>query len=528
VPLDLLLVPGGIGLFLIGMSMLTEGLRTLAGPDLRRRLQEAARTPLRGALAGGLATAIIQSSSAVTVATVGFVGAALLTFPQAVGIVLGANVGTTVTGWIVAAVGFRLDVGLLVLPLLLAGALMHRFGSGRLAAAGAGLAGFSLVFVGIDQLKDGMSGLAAQIGPGLLPGEGPGGRLPLILIGLVLAVLTQSSSAGVAMALAALDAGTIGFGQAAAMVIGMDIGTTATGLLAALGGSAAMRRTAWAHVIYNLVTAVLATLVVLPLVLAFLPDAGRAGRQDAEFALVAFHTGFNLAGAVLILPFAGSFARLVERLVPERGPALTRRLDRALLAEPAVAAEAGRGAVRDLLAALAGEVGRALDPAHPPRVPQARLTAIEAAIDSLRAYSQAIPGGPPGVQADRAALFHAADHLGRLADRAGQDVRLATLRETPDLARPRRLFARALAAPRPDAEALRRLAAILRRQHERYRDRTLRAAAADRIGPETAAARLDAARWLYRSAYHLWRIALWLGGGAVLSLAEARHEADEG
>ncbi|MBW2629925.1 MAG: Na/Pi symporter, partial [Deltaproteobacteria bacterium] len=218
-----LLCLGGLGLFLLGMVVLTEGLRALAGRALRRMLSRFTRSPLSGAMTGAVTTAVVQSSSATTVATVGFVGAGLLTFPQALGIVLGANVGTTVTGWLVALLGFKLELGTAALPIVLVGVLIRLLTGGRASSAGFAMAGFGLIFVGISLLQEGMGGFVGIITPDSFPGDTWSGRLLLVVLGIAFTLVTQSSSAGVAMALTAVNASAMTVQQAAAAVIGMDI-----------------------------------------------------------------------------------------------------------------------------------------------------------------------------------------------------------------------------------------------------------------------------------------------------------------
>ena len=251
---DALGIFGGLGLFLLGMAVMTEGLRDLAGRALRRTLASCTRNPWTGALTGAFATALIQSSSVTTVMAVGFVGAGLLTFPQALSVVLGANVGTTVTGWLVALLGFKLDLKEIVLPLIFLGALMRLFGRRRVGAAGYALAGFGLIFAGIAMLQTGMEAFRDVVTPQTFPPDTILGRLLLVFIGVLITVATQSSSAGVATATTALHVGNISLSQAASMVIGMNVGTTVTAALAAVGGSVSTRRTALGHVIYNLLT----------------------------------------------------------------------------------------------------------------------------------------------------------------------------------------------------------------------------------------------------------------------------------
>src|SRR5262249_20364605 len=162
-------VLGGVGLFLLGMTVTTAGLKALAGSALRTVLGKAAATPLRGALWGGIATLIVQSSSATTMTTIGLVSAGLLTFPQGLGLGFGANVGTTGTGWLVALIGVRVSLTAAALPMTFAGALVKLLGSGRVSGAGAALAGFGLVLFGLTTLQQGMGGLAERVHPADLP-----------------------------------------------------------------------------------------------------------------------------------------------------------------------------------------------------------------------------------------------------------------------------------------------------------------------------------------------------------------------
>src|SRR5215471_1775450 len=203
-------VLGGVGLFLLGMTVMTGGLKALAGSALRTVLSKAAATPLRGAFWGALVTLLVQSSSATTMTTIGLVSAGLLTFPQGLGLVLGANVGTTGTGWLVALIGVRVSLTAAALPMIFVGALIKLLGRGRVSAAGAALAGFGLVLFGLTTLQQGMGGVAERLHPADLPMVyGPGvswwsslfGVLSLILLGLVMTAVMQSSTAAIAVTL---------------------------------------------------------------------------------------------------------------------------------------------------------------------------------------------------------------------------------------------------------------------------------------------------------------------------------------
>ena len=189
---------GGLGLFLIGMSVMTDGLRRLAGRGLRTVLRRFTRSPSSGAAVGATTTAIVQSSSATTVAAVGLVGAGAMTFAQSLGIIFGANLGTTVTGWLVLLFGFKVELGTLAFPIVFAGALGITFGRGRWTALGYALAGFGLLFIGIDLLQGGMAGLEGRLTPDSFPPDTWRGRLQLVGLGVLITLITQSSSAGVA------------------------------------------------------------------------------------------------------------------------------------------------------------------------------------------------------------------------------------------------------------------------------------------------------------------------------------------
>ena len=228
-------VLGGIGLFLLGMTIMTDGLKGLAGSSLRTVLGKAAATPLSGAFWGAIVTLLVQSSSATTMTTIGLVSAGLLTFPQGLGLVFGANVGTTGTGWLVALIGVRVSLSSYALPLIFVGALTKLMGSGRVAAAGASLAGFALVLYGLTTLQQGMGGVAAQLHPSDLPAVlgAPGvgwlsgwlGLLTLVVVGLLMTAVMQSSTAAIAVTLSAFYAGAVGLDQGCALIIGQNIGT---------------------------------------------------------------------------------------------------------------------------------------------------------------------------------------------------------------------------------------------------------------------------------------------------------------
>src|SRR5262245_45711936 len=204
---------GGVGLFLLGMTVMPAGLKGLAGSGLRTVPGKAAATPFRGAFWGGVATLLVQASSATALTTIGLVSRGLLTVQQALGLVFGPNVGTTGTGWLVALIGLRVSLTAAAFPMIFVGALIKLLGRGRVSAAGAALAGFALVLFGLTTLQQGMGGLAERLHPADLPAvlaaAGGGwwsamlGVLALVVVGIVMTALMQSSTAAIAVTLSA-------------------------------------------------------------------------------------------------------------------------------------------------------------------------------------------------------------------------------------------------------------------------------------------------------------------------------------
>lgn len=511
---EILLALGGIGLFLLGMLIMTEGLKELAGESMRRILARFTTNTVTGAAAGATTTAIIQSSSATTITAIGFVGAGMMTFPQALSIIFGANIGTTITGWIVAMVGFKLNLGTAGLPLLLLGVLLKMFGHGKTRPVGWALVGFSLLFIGIDIMQDGLATFEGKVTPENFPSDTMAGRLQLVLIGVAITLITQSSSAGIATAMMALAADTISFPQAAAMVIGMDVGTTFKAYLATIGGSTAMRQTGYAHIIYNMMTGVMAfflvgfyTAWVQPLVMA-----GNPG--DAQVALVAFHTSFNTLGVILVLPFAGQFARLIMVLVPEKELELTERLDEGLIEDAPAAIDAVTATVRDIAIALFEILEDLLDPDLRDDDEQNRLNDIELALDETHEYLNKIQTDPSQTIAHsrHVSMFHAVDHLTRLYDRCRKSEPLDVRRQDARLQRLAKILAHEAKGlhgknfTKENENRLSRVRSLFRRQRKSYRRILIIGASKDHLDPEQTADRLDSIRWMHRSAYHVWRI----------------------
>ena len=354
---------GGIGLFLLGMTMLTDGLKLAAGRALERILAAWTRTRLHGLVTGVLLTALVQSSTAMTVAAIGFVNAGLLSFTSALWVVFGSNVGSSVTGWLVAWIGFKMKIDAFALPFIGIGMALKLTGEGtRRSGLGMALAGFGVLFLGIDLLKDGFEGLGPQALPTL---ESTVSGVALAgLLGVGITILLQASAATFALVLTAVAGGMMPVEVGAGMVIGANIGTTLTGILAAIGATSNARRLAAAHVLFNVVTAVVAMALLSPL-LALIHAVGiwLMGSGDVVTQLVIFHTLFNLLGVALMWPLSGPLVRfLLARFgSTDEDAARPRYLDRNVAAVPALALQALRremARMGHLAMQLAGEAVR--------------------------------------------------------------------------------------------------------------------------------------------------------------------------
>lgn len=332
---------GGLGLFLLAVSMITDGLRLAAGNSLRELLMRSTSTPWRGVTTGMGVTAIVQSSSATTLATIGFVNAGLLSLPVSLLVIYGANVGTTMTGWIVAGLGFGFDVEVFALPLIGAGMLLRVLRAGsRLAALGEAAAGFGVFFIGVSLLSDTFSSFATQIELDSLASPGGLGLVLYVLAGFMMTLVTQSSSAAIAITLTAATGGLLDLNCAAAMVIGANVGTTSTAALAVIGATPNARRLAVGHVVFNLLTGVVA-LGLLPLMMWLVQETGVALGLDNNPAvlLALFHSVFNIFGVLLMLPLNARLARYLSHLFSNEQERLSQPLylDRNTAANPDLA-----------------------------------------------------------------------------------------------------------------------------------------------------------------------------------------------
>ncbi|PKO92543.1 MAG: Na/Pi cotransporter family protein [Betaproteobacteria bacterium HGW-Betaproteobacteria-1] len=415
---------GGLGLFLIGMMLLSDGLVAFAGSNLKRALVRFTGTPYKAFASGTLVTVLVQSSSATAVTLIGFVSAGLITFSQAIGVLIGASLGNTATGWIVAELGLKVNLGFYTLILIGVGALLKLLGRGRWAEMGMALAGFGLLFHGLSVLQQAMAGLSGVFNLADLPVGGYGARIMIMLFGLALTAVLQSSSAAIATTLTALYTNTINFDQAASLVVGAAIGTTVSGALVAIGATVYAKRTALAYILFNLAAGLIG-IMLLPLFLYLIQLLGEFTLIEPDATtLVAFHTFFILIGVVLFLPFTAGFARVVERMLPDTEDGLVQRLDDSLLNIPAVALEASQRTIEELAGVLFKTYGDILAMAQSAKTDN-ELKQVEQALDDTFDFVTRIQLPPEeDVQAEqRIAQLHAIDHLLRLRHRLGDIAR---------------------------------------------------------------------------------------------------------
>lgn len=337
-------VLGGLGLFLLAVSMITDGLKQAAGKSLRTILANWTNTPLKGIASGFFMTAIVQSSSAVTVAAIGFVNAGLLNMRQALGIIYGSNIGTTITAWLVAILGFNLNIPAFALPLIGIGMLIKLIRQdGQAASFGLALVGFGLFFIGIDVLKAAFEGIILAFDISQFTAEGLSGIAMFLLIGIALTVLTQSSSASIALTITAATSGIVGLYAAAAMIIGANVGTTSTAAIATIGATSHAKRVALAQVIFNVGTGMVA-LLILPLMFLVIKGLshflGLSTIPSVTLAL--FHTVFNVIGVMMVYPLNNRLADFLERcfISRQQKQMLPKYLDKSIAKTPVLAVNA--------------------------------------------------------------------------------------------------------------------------------------------------------------------------------------------
>lgn len=317
---DFLRLIGSLGLFLYGMKIMSEGLQKFAGDSLRRILTAMTTNRVTGVLTGVLITALIQSSSATTVMVVSFVNAGLLTLTQSIGVIMGANIGTTVTAWLISALGFKVDIAAFSLPLLAFGIPLLFSGKSSRKSVGEFIFGFSFLFMGLQALKANAPDLGAN--PEMLAfvqNYADMGFFSIILflfIGAILTMIVQASAATMAITLIMCANGWIDYQLGVALVLGENIGTTITANLAALTGNTQARRAALAHLAFNIFGVIWVLILFYPFTNAvswFVTNVMRISDPSVavSFKLAAFHTAFNISNTFVMIWFVG----LIEKTV---------------------------------------------------------------------------------------------------------------------------------------------------------------------------------------------------------------------
>lgn len=349
-------VIGGLGIFLLGMKNMSEGLQTVAGDRLRKLIGMVTNKRLLATGVGTLVTCIIQSSSITSVMVVGFVNSGLMTLQQAIGVIMGANIGTTITGWILV-----LNIGKYGLPIMGLAAIAFLFSKNeKLRYTGMTIMGIGMVFFGLELMKDGFKPIRSfpefEAWFHAFTADTYWGVLKCVLVGCILTLIVQSSSAtlGITMGLAA--SGVIEFQTAAALVLGENIGTTITAYLASLGTTTNARRAAYAHIFFN-VTGVVWITALFSLYIKTIPwiignDPNTVAMVDGvetypyiQAGIAAVHTGFNLINTFVFLPFVSIIASVLLKIVPDKpfreAPRLT-KLNSLMLETPMVGIEQSR------------------------------------------------------------------------------------------------------------------------------------------------------------------------------------------
>ncbi len=500
---------GGVGLFLLGMTLMTEGLKSFAGDSLRKALLSFTRRPVSAFFSGIAVTALIQSSSATTLMTIGFVSAGILPFSQSVGVLMGSALGTTSTGWIISALGLSVSISSYALFFIAAGSATRLFARGKGHYLGTALAGFGLIFLGIGLLQAGMTELTSEVDLSILPSGTIRARLLVLIIGIVLTVMMQSCSAVMATNLMALSAGALNFEQSAAIAIGAAIGTTVKAGIVSIGATIHVKRTALALITFSLTTGLLAFLLT-PVLTGIIHFAQRQWElEEGAVSLAVFHSMFIAMGVALFLPFVHQYSALIERLLPDRGTGFTRFLDKSLLSIPCVALEAIGRSLRECRSALANTaVARIQENTDEKSITQV-TDSVNLAISEILSYLSDIEMDCEDKlsEARRISDFHIMDHLQRL-------TAVLNLKEvhpgSPRLLGLEQRLSNVLAGlgepTSPPTPEIHPLADGIATSYRAQRQTILQEAALAGSDPAGLLEELDTLQWLNRVAYHFSRI----------------------
>lgn len=324
--LNILSLVGSLALFLYGMKIMSEGLEKFAGEKLRAILATMTQNRVMGVLTGILVTALIQSSSATTVMVVSFVNAGLLTLGQSIGVIMGANIGTTVTAWIISAVGFKVNIAAFAIPLLALGMPLIFSSKSKRKSVGEFIFGFSMLFMGLSYLQTSAQemGIGTMVANMLahIPCDSFLTILLFVFVGAIVTMIVQASAATMAITLMLFDMHIPGFGfeQAAALAMGQNIGTTITAFMASLTANTMARRAAMAHMLFNVFGVVFVLILFYPACHAvdwFVTNIMGVQNNDL-YKLSMFHTAFNIVNTLLLIGFVHQIEMIVCRLISDK------------------------------------------------------------------------------------------------------------------------------------------------------------------------------------------------------------------
>ncbi|MFA6905031.1 MAG: Na/Pi cotransporter family protein [Sphaerochaeta sp.] len=323
-------IVGSLGLFLFGIKLLSEGLQKSAGDKMKAILKLMTKNRFISIMTGLLITIIIQSSSATTVMVVSFVNAGLMGLTQAIGVILGANIGTTFTGWLVALLGFKVDITSLALVSIAFAAPMMFSKKNKTRDAADILLGFGVLFLGLNFMSHSIPDITGNIEVleflATFNSDTLWMNMLCILLGTLVTIVVQSSSAAMAMTLTMAYNGWLGVTASAALILGSNIGTTITAYLASIGTSTTAKRAAWAHIFFNVVGSVIALILFHPLLklVNFITPGDIYTLEGATLStqlplfLAMFHSVFNIMNTIIFFPFVRQYAHFIERLVPAK------------------------------------------------------------------------------------------------------------------------------------------------------------------------------------------------------------------
>ena len=316
---DAKIIIAGIAVFLIGMVFMEDGFKLFSGGMLEKVLEKSTSSVPKAIGAGFIATAIVQSSSLLTIIVISFLSAELISLSGAIGVVFGSNIGTTTTAWIVSAFGVKIDIAYYAMPMLIFGVLFRFKSNKTYQGFGNILIGLGFVFLGIGYMKEGFEALKAGLDLAQFAMSGYLGVLVYILIGVVSTVVIQSSSATMALIITALATGQIEYINALSLAIGANIGTTVTAVIGSLSSNANGKRLAVAHFIFNLVTGLIAIVFLYQLAdsVDYISSIIGIDAKDYAMKLALFHTIFNIIGVLSVAPFTAKLVRYLESLFNE-------------------------------------------------------------------------------------------------------------------------------------------------------------------------------------------------------------------